>query len=134
MGPAELTANYVDAFNRRDAETMWSMLGDDVTYVVGGAGPFTGPEAVKSFYAPLLDSDLSAQTISSVEQGDTAFIENRLSGSLPNGVGFYFEQVVRQRWVNGLLKEYRNYNDQPFVDGERVSFEEFLDLMAEPSE
>ena len=71
--------------------------------------------------------------MSAVEQGDIVFAENRYSGSLPDGRPYTLEQSVRHRWRNGLLTEYRNYNDPPVIDGKAVTLEDFFELMSEPT-
>ena len=134
MSPLELSTRYIEAFNQRDGETMWSMLDDNVVYIVGGSPPFSGPEAVKAYYVPMFEGDIVADTLSGIEQGDTVFAENRISGTLADGSAYFVEQAVRHRWRDGLLVEYRNYNDAPVVDGEPVTFDEFLALISGQTE
>jgi hypothetical protein len=33
MSPLVLSTRYIEAFNQRDGEAMWSMLDDDVVYI-----------------------------------------------------------------------------------------------------
>jgi len=129
MSPLGMSTRYIEAFNQRNGEAMWSMLDEDVVYIVGGNPPFSGPEAVKAFYVPAFEGDIVADTLSGIEQGGTVFVENRLSGTIPDGRAYFVEQAVRHQWRDGLLVEYRNYNDAPVVDGEPVTFLEFHKLL-----
>jgi len=126
----DLSRAYVKAFNDRDANKMRALLHSDVTYRVGGAPLFTGIAAVEGYYKAPLATDMRATTIRSIEQGDTVFIENQLTGTLPDGRTYIIEQAVLHRWKDGLLLEYRNYNDPPIIDGVAVTFEEFIALLS----
>ena len=128
MSPTQLTARYVDAFNKRDPEGMWAMVHPEVVYTIGGAQPTVGLQAVKDYYLPLLDSDIQAETWRSQEEGDTVFIETRLAGSTADGRQFTIEGAVRQQWSGGLLVDYRSYVDPPVVDGSPTTFGEFLEM------
>lgn len=133
MVPTELTARYVAAFNKRDPESMWAMVHPEVRYTIAGAQPTVGLQAVKDYYLPLLKTDVQAETWRSQEEGDTAFIETRLTGTTSDGRRFAIEGAVRQQWSEGLLVDYRSYADPPVVDGKPTTFAEFLEMMGADS-
>jgi len=131
---AELSRAFIAAFNRRDRDAMWALLDPDVHYQVGGATSFSGIPAVQTYYTKSLASDAQAETVSIVGTADVIFVENRIIGTLPDGRSYSIEQAVRHRWKDGLLTEYRNYNDPPAVEGEPVTLEEFMAIMTGASE
>lgn len=131
MGRAsELSIEFIAAFNRKDGDAMWAILHPEVYYQVGGGTSFSGIPAVQAYYANPLDSDVHAENVSIIDSGDVVFAENRITGSLPDGRSYSLEQAVRHRWDDGLLVEYRNYNDPPSVQGEPVTLEQFMAFMS----
>ena len=131
---ADLSRAFIAAFNRRDSDEMWAMLDPEVRYQVGGATSFSGIPAVQTYYSTSLASDAEAETVSIIDSGDVVFVENRVTGTLPDGRSYSIEQAVRHRWKDGLLVEYRNYNDPPSVEGEPVTLEHFMATVTGASE
>ena len=128
---AELSRAFIAAFNRRDGDAMWALLHPNVHYQVGAgqATSFSGIPAVQTYYTNSLASDARAETVSITVSGDIVFAENRITGTLPDGRSYSIEQAVRHCWQDGLLIEYRNYNDPPLVEGEPVTLEQFMTIM-----
>lgn len=65
----DLTAQFVDAFNRQDLDGVVGFFADDAIYEDSRGNPHTGPDAIREAFAPLLsgkirfdDEDYFAET------------------------------------------------------------------------
>lgn len=135
MGRAsELSSAFIAAFNRKDGDAMWELLHPEVRYQVSGGASFSGISSVQAYYLNALARDIQAENRSIIDSCDVVFAENRLTGTLPDGRSYSMEQCVRHRWDDGLLVEYRNYNDPPSVEGDPVTLEQFMALITGASE
>jgi ketosteroid isomerase-like protein len=125
MSPADLATRYIDAFNRRDWPTMYSMLSDDIRYVTSGDLVASGRAEVEQYYAPFFNTDVEATVTQLAAAEQFVFFEVALTGSLADGTTYALVSAVRQEWLGDQLYAYRAYPDPPVIDGERVSFDEF---------
>lgn len=109
--PAELSARFLDAFNRRDADTMRAMLAPEVTYVRPGPTRIEGVDAIIGRYRSDWERYDNRNTIRQIiEEGNdvameiTAVVERE-------GQHVEFEFAVIMRWVDDKLVYYRLYVD-----------------------
>ncbi|MEM7428853.1 MAG: nuclear transport factor 2 family protein [Pseudomonadota bacterium] len=54
----ELTARFVDAFNRQDLDGVVSFFAEDAVYDDSRGNPHHGPEAIREAFAPLLSGKI----------------------------------------------------------------------------
>ncbi|MDH4117225.1 MAG: nuclear transport factor 2 family protein [Acidimicrobiia bacterium] len=108
MTPAELSRAFLDAYNRRDSETMGAMLADDFTYIRPGPVALDGADRVIARYRTdwqTVGATLRVRRL--LDVGDDVVME--ITIDRPDGVSI--EAVVLHQWVEGRLVGYRLYRD-----------------------
>lgn len=108
MTPADLSRTFLDAYNRRDADTMRAMLADEFSYVRPGPVTLEGVERVMDRYAKdweAVGATLRVRHL--IEAGAEVVME--ITIDRPDGVSI--EAVVLHRWDEGRLVGYRLYRD-----------------------
>lgn len=118
--PSDLAARFLGAYNRRDADTMRSMLSRDITYIRPGPTPIEGVDAIIDRYRKDWEQYDNQNTVRRIfEDGDevamevTAVVER-------DGQRVEFELAVMMRWVDDKLVYYRLYTD-PIPEAVAVS-------------
>jgi hypothetical protein len=109
MEPARLSMAFVEAYNRRDADALRSMLAPDVTYVRPGPSPVEDLDAIMALYADdwqTYDATIAVRRI--IEADDTAVVELTLTSGDGSAE---VEAVVIHRWADEHMAEYRLYLD-----------------------
>ncbi len=109
--PAELSARFLDAYNRRDAETMRSMLSPDVTFIRPGPTRFEGVAAIIERYQTDWEEFNNQNTIRQIiEDGDQAVME--ITAVIEDGeTTIEYDMAVIMRWADDKLVYYRLYVD-----------------------
>jgi hypothetical protein len=107
--PASLSAQFLDAFNRRDLDLIESMVADTTDYKRSGADPITTPADVRARYAKdfELTPDIEAELVEVIAATDTdvafeiivRFLGRSVTGS------------AHHRWVDGRMTRYRSWTD-----------------------
>ena len=117
MNPSELSAAFIDAFNKRDAETMRDMLAPNLVYIRPGPLPLDGVEAVMAQYdQDWQQYDPQIRVRRMIEQGDSVAVEIVIAAPAPEGVVEVGGAAVH-RWVDDRLVGYRLYTD-PLPEGQ----------------
>jgi ketosteroid isomerase-like protein len=108
----ELTAQYVDAYNRRDRTAMRELLSTTLEYVRPGGGTLrTAVEVMAQYergWAVLERSRVVVRDL--MESSDAILAEITVEGSL-GGRSAAVEGVIAHRWHDGKLVRYRYYSD-----------------------
>lgn len=108
MRPAELSRTFLEAYNRRDDETMAAMLGEAFSYVRPGPVTLEGPDRVMDRYRADWKANGSTLRVRNIlEVGDEAVME--ITIERPDGTSI--EAVVLHRWEEDRLVRYRLYRD-----------------------
>lgn len=108
MTPADLSRTFLDAYNRRDADTMRAMLADEFSYVRPGPVTLEGVERVMDRYAKdweAVGAILRVRHL--IEAGAEVAME--ITIDRPDGVSI--EAIVLHRWQDARLVRYRLYRD-----------------------
>ncbi|MGF1664887.1 MAG: nuclear transport factor 2 family protein [Acidimicrobiia bacterium] len=108
MTPADLSRAFLDAYNRRDADTMRGLLGAEFSYVRPGPVTLEGVDRVMDRYAKdweAVGATLRVRHL--MEVGPEVVME--ITIDRPDGVSI--EAVVLHRWENEWLVRYRLYRD-----------------------
>lgn len=114
MTPAELSRAFLDAYNRRDADTMRAMLADQFAYVRPGPVTLDGADRVMERYRKDWESvGATLRVRHLLEAGSEVVME--ITIDRPDGVSI--EAVVLHRWMDGRLERYRLYRDPVSVGG-----------------
>lgn len=109
--PAELSARFLDAFNRRDTDTMRSMLAPEVTYIRPGPTRVEGVAAIIERYRKDWERYDNQNTIQQIiEDGNDVAMEITAAVER-DGQHVEFELAVIMRWVDDKLIYYRLYVD-----------------------
>lgn len=107
--PAELSQTFLEAYNRRDGETMKAMLAPEVVYIRPGPTRIAGVEAIMDRYQRDWDRYDNRNVVRGVlEDGDTSVME--ITMKFPDGAEA--GAVVVTRWVGELMVSYRLYMDR----------------------
>jgi ketosteroid isomerase-like protein len=107
--PAELSATFMDAFNRRDLDVLERMVAPEVDYLRAGGDHLTAPVAVRARYAQDFEllPDIRAELVEVVAQTDTdvAFeLAVHVAGRRVTG-------AAHHRWVDGRMTRYRSWTE-----------------------
>lgn len=108
--PSELSAQLLDAYNRRDRAAMREMLSPEILYIRPGPARVDGVDSIMSLYESDWERYDNQNVIRRmVEDGDTVAMEFTvgIAGADPIEV----EAVVLHRWVDDRLVFYRLYVD-----------------------
>lgn len=106
--PGELSTAFLDAYNRRDPETMRSMLAPEVAYIRPGPTRIDGVEAIMDRYRKDWDRYDTENVIRNVvEDDDTSVMEI----TIKYGGGEEADAAVVTRWVGERMVSYRLYMD-----------------------
>lgn len=107
--PSELSQAFLEAYNRRDPETMRSMLAPEVVYIRPGPTRIAGVDAIMGRYQRDWDSHANHNVVRGVvEKADTSVME--ITMKFPDGAEV--EAAVVTRWVSELMVSYRLYMDR----------------------
>lgn len=132
--PLELASDYIEAFNRRDADAMEAMLHPSIRYVAAGETVAEGHQQVRDFYRPFFNTDVVATMRHGAIGDDLAFFEIELVGTLPDGASYRLVGAVRQQWADQRMVDYRSYPDPPIIGKQAVTIDQFVDrASAQPS-
>lgn len=109
--PAELSARFLDAYNRRDPETMRSMLSTDVTFIRPGPTRIEGVDAIIELYQNDWEEFNNQNAIRRIiEAGDQVAMEiTAVFDDAESSVEYDLAVVLR--WVDNRLVYYRLYVD-----------------------
>lgn len=112
--PLEHSQAFIDAYNRRDADALRSLLAPELEYVRPGPVTLSTANEVMAQYemdwSMFERSRVDIRSI--VEADDTIVVEGTIS-ALARGQEMVVEAVVVHQWRNGRLIRYRAYFD-PF--------------------
>ena len=107
--PADLSRQFIDAFNRKDLTALRAMMADTVEYKFPGVRTLTDPDEVIARYHKIIAAlgDLQLQVVQMVSDGTTwaAFFIENVDGDPQPQVAVFHE------WVDGKLKTYRAFAD-----------------------
>lgn len=108
MNPPDLSATFLDAYNRRDAEMMRSLLATEFVYVRPGPQRLEGIDEVMARYArdwATVGAHLRIRRV--LADGDDVAME--ITIDVPGGRAI--EAAVLHGWKDGRLVDYRLYRD-----------------------
>lgn len=112
--PLEHSQAFIDAYNRRDADALRSLLAPELEYVRPGPVTLSTVDEIMAQYemdwSMFERSRVDIRSI--VEANDTIVVEGTIS-ALARGQEMVVEAVVVHQWRNGRLIRYRAYFD-PF--------------------
>lgn len=107
MTAATLSRTFVDAFLRRDLDTMLSMIAEDVRYELTGGRTLTSRDEVRDMYISLFEAigDAEIQVLEFIARDNRAAIILSLPGSADAGGSIFHE------WSDdGLLVRYQSFS------------------------
>lgn len=110
--PAELSRQFLEAYNQRDADQMRAMLAPEVVYIRPGPTRIEGVDEIMARYARDWERYDTENVVRHVlESGDTAVMEMTIVFPTDSGVD-EVEAVVVHRWIGDKLAFYRLYMDR----------------------
>lgn len=110
MDSASLSRAFFDAFRRRDLDTMFSMMAEDVRYEMPGSPVLTTRDSVRDMYVALLAAigDAEMRVLECIAEGNKTALILSLPGSDEVGGSIFHE------WSDdGLLLRYQAFTRMP---------------------
>jgi ketosteroid isomerase-like protein len=110
--PRDLTARFMEAYNRRDHDALRALLAPELEYVRPGGGVLRTADEVMGQYecdwSVLAASRVEVRELTELEDGVIAEITVHVTTADGSGS---VEAALVHRWRDGLLVRYRLYAD-----------------------
>ena len=110
--PRQLTASFMDAFNRRDRLGLRALLAPDLEFVRPGGGTLrTADEVIAQYERDWAAMSSSSVAVRNLVESDNGIMAEITINATINGRLLAVPAALAHRWRDGKLIRYRLYSD-----------------------